>query len=81
MYAPKWSARTYTEEEFISAWNSARSISDCARMLGLTIYGSTYSTIKNTAKYLELSDNHMVGQGWRSKIREGESAGLKKSTT
>lgn len=59
-----WNRRKYTEEEFIEAWGEARSIADVARRLGLTIYGSTYRTIKDTAKELGLTNEHMLGRGW-----------------
>lgn len=69
-YTPQWSRRSYTKEEFIDAWTSARSIADCAKKLGLSIYGTTNTTLKMTAKSLHLSSDHMTGQGWRSVDRE-----------
>ena len=63
-YKPYWRTRTYSKQEFIDAWNTSRSIAACARKLNLVIYGSTYMTLKNTAKSLNLSDEHMLGQGW-----------------
>lgn len=59
-----WSRRTYTEQEFIESWNNSLSIAECARRLNLTIYGGTYKTLKYTAEFLNLSSNHMTGQGW-----------------
>lgn len=59
-----WGRRTYTEKQFVDAWKSSSSIASVARALGLTIYGSTYSTLKNTAHELGLNSDHMTGQGW-----------------
>lgn len=59
-----WNRRKYTEEEFIEAWGQAKSIADVARQLDLSIYGSTYRTLKDTAKELGLNDDHMLGRGW-----------------
>ena len=57
-----WSKRTYTESEFTSAWLESISIAECARKLNLARYGSTYSTLKATAKELEMTSDHMLGQ-------------------
>lgn len=59
-----WSRRSYTEDEFRTAWSESRSIAQCASKLGLTIYGSTYSTMKTTASELGLDTAHMSGQSW-----------------
>lgn len=61
-----WNARGYTKEEFIKAWSDSPSIAECARRLGLTIYGSTYRTLKLTARDLGLTSDHMTGQGWNT---------------
>ena len=58
-----WSRRKYSQEEFINAWNSSYSIAQVARELKLNIYGSTYLTLKETAKELGLTRTHMTGQG------------------
>lgn len=57
-----WNRRTYTKEEFIDSWNTSRSIAECLRKLDLTIYGSSYSTAKQTAEELGLTRDHMLGQ-------------------
>ena len=59
-----WNARTYTKEEFIVAWSNPQSIAAVARQLGLTIYGSTYKTLKATAEDLGLEKVDRSGQGW-----------------
>lgn len=59
-----WNRRSYTKEQFVAAWSSAPSIAECARKLGLTIYGSTYTTLRTTAKECSLDEQHMTGQGW-----------------
>lgn len=63
-YKPYWNTRTYSKEEFIIAWNNSRSIAECGRNLGLTVYGTTYKTLRLTAKSLDLDESHMLGQGW-----------------
>lgn len=64
IYTPHWSRRTYSQEEFIAAWTSSRSLAQCARMLGLDFHGSTNRTLKSTAESLGLTAEHMLGQGW-----------------
>lgn len=61
----QWSRRSYTEEDFLKAWEEADSIAEVARKLKLTIYGTTYTTLKNTAKILNLTTSHFSGQAWR----------------
>lgn len=61
-----WNRRTYTESQFTQAWNASRSVAECARSLDLSVYGSTYVTLRNTAKVLGLTEDHMMGQGWNS---------------
>ena len=58
-----WNKRTYTEQEFIDAWLGSESIAECIRKLELSIFGSTYATLKGTAKELNLPSDHMLGQG------------------
>ena len=59
-----WGRRSYTEEQFRDAWENSVSIAEVARKLNLTIYGSTYKTLRHAAKELELSEDHFLGQGW-----------------
>lgn len=58
-----WNTRRYSQEEFIAAWIASYSIAEVARKLNLTLYGSTYETLKSTAKELKLNTDHMSGQG------------------
>ena len=60
-----WNRRKYTESQFIEAWYASDSMAEVARKLQLTIYGSTYETIKKTAKELNLKQTHMTGQAHR----------------
>lgn len=62
--AVNWNIRSYTKQEFTEAWNSSASIAQCATKLGLSIYGSTYPSLKGAALELGLNDKHMTGQGW-----------------
>ena len=64
-----WSRRRYSEEEFVVACSSARSIAECAVILGLVPAGGTYKTIKNTAKHLGIDISHMGGQAWSRGLR------------
>lgn len=59
-----WKRRKYSQEEFKDAWLSSDSIAECARKLDLTIYGSTYISLKDAATELGLNTEHMVGQNW-----------------
>lgn len=59
-----WNRRAYTKSEFMEAWNSSLSIAQCARTLGLSIYGNTYLSLKEAASDLGLNNEHMTGQGW-----------------
>ena len=57
------SRHSYTEEEFTEAWSTSLSIAECARKLGLKAAGGNYLTLKNRAKQLGLSRDHMTGSG------------------
>ena len=59
-----WNKRKYTEEEFISAWESSSSVAECLRKLDLNQYGSAHQIAKDTAAKLGLTRDHMTGQGW-----------------
>ena len=56
----EWARRKYTKEEFISAWEKADSVKECAKILGLNTQGGYSKTVKTTAKALNLSDTHMT---------------------
>lgn len=62
--AVNWNRRSYTREKFREAWNSSLSIAQCARALDLSIYGNTYLSLKEAAAELNLTNEHMTGQGW-----------------
>lgn len=59
-----WNRRKYTEQEFINAWSSSRSIAECLRKLGHADRGGNYRAAKETAQELNLTSEHMTGQGW-----------------
>lgn len=61
----QWHRRSYTQEQFIKAWEESKSVTECARKLNLNIYGSTHTTIKETALSLGLTKDHFTGSGWR----------------
>jgi hypothetical protein len=56
----KWKRRSYTEEEFKTAWNSSESIAEVARKLGCNRSGSGFYTLRNAAKELNLTQDHMA---------------------
>lgn len=60
----QWNRRSYSKEEFQDAWLSSKSIAEVIRKLDLALYGSTYSTLKKTAKALNLGNEHFKGQAW-----------------
>lgn len=62
-------SRTYTEDDFIEAWNNSVSMAECARRLNIVPAGGNYSSIKNFAMRLGLSNQHMAGQGWSKGTR------------
>lgn len=66
-YKPNWNLRTYSEDEFIAAWRSSRSVAGCAKRLNLTVFGTTHRTLTSTAESLGLNKDHMTGQGWNRK--------------
>lgn len=56
-----WSRRSYTEEEFLVAWDESTCLSDVLRRLGLPIHGGNINTLKRTAEILGLSREHFTG--------------------
>lgn len=54
-----WNKRKYTKSEFTDAWQSATTIADCARRLGLVSKGGTYKSLRLAAKDLGLNEDHM----------------------
>ncbi len=59
-----WSARRYTKEEFILAWEESKSIADVLRVLNIVPAGGNYQSLNSAAKELGLTKSHMTGQGW-----------------
>lgn len=64
-----WNRRSYTQEEFIKAWNSSTSIAQVADKIGCNRSGGGYATIKSAAQELQLSDEHMQGQAWNTGLK------------
>jgi len=62
--AIKWKQRKYTQEQFTEAWTSSSSIADVIRKLELSAFGSTYQTLRDTARLCGLTKAHMTGQAW-----------------
>jgi hypothetical protein len=66
-----WDRRSYTEEEFIAAWNASSSIAECCRKLNVMLSGGAAKSFTRTARALGLSNSHMEKQynattGYRS---------------
>ena len=59
-------ARSYTDEEFIEAVANNKSWRQVLFSLGLREGGGTYVYVKNLAKKLNLSTEHMTGKRWNS---------------
>ena len=57
-------SRKYSEEQFVEAWNSSLSVRQVLDKLGLKAAGGNYSCANNYAKELNLTKDHMKGQGW-----------------
>lgn len=57
-------ARKYTDQEFIEAVQSARSIRQVLNRLGLKEAGGNYATCQARIKTLRLDTSHMTGTGW-----------------
>ena len=73
-YTPHWNRRKYTQEQFIEAWMSSKTIAECGNKLNLVSIGAGYRNLKKTAEYLSLPFDHMMGQSWNK-----GSVGLKKA--
>ena len=51
-----WGNRKYSKEDFIQAWNSSTTASECARKLGLSAAGGTVDRLRKMARELELQE-------------------------
>tara|TARA_B100000073_G_C23488061_1_gene474416 strand:+ start:168 stop:629 length:462 start_codon:yes stop_codon:yes gene_type:complete len=56
--------RNYTDEDFIEAWTTSSSIRQVLNKLGLAEAGGNYACAKKRAATLNLTKDHMLGQGW-----------------
>lgn len=56
--------RTWTDQQFIDAVASSKSVRQVLLKLGLCATGSAYDTVRNNVARLELSTEHFTGQGW-----------------
>lgn len=64
--AINFSRRTYTEEQFREAYMGSETIAEVLRKLNLTTYGSSYESVKNTAKELGLTSDHLLGNSYKN---------------
>lgn len=64
--------RSYTDQEFIDAVKTSRSIQETIQKIGLHVCGGNYQTIRRNAARLNLSLDHFLGQSWN----KGDTHGL-----
>ena|SRR3990167_3008273 len=58
----RWNRRKYTQEEFKNAWLTSESISEVARKLNCNRSGGGFYTLKNAAKEMFLTQDHMASE-------------------
>jgi len=73
--------RSYTDQEFIKAVKTSRSIQETIRKIGIHVCGGNYQTIRRNALRLNLSLDHFSGQSWNKGNVAGLSNGLKRPMT
>jgi len=56
----RWGRRSYTQEQFIDAWNSSTSISQVAKKLNTNRSGSGFYALRDAAVSLGLNQDHMA---------------------
>lgn|SRR6185436_9418060 len=64
-------SRKYTDEQFIEAVKTARSIRQILCNLGLREAGGNYASCRERIKALNLDTSHMKGMGWNSGQKHG----------
>ena len=70
----QWGRRKYSETEFTNAWLGSLSIAQVAEKLNCNKTGGGYTTLRDTAKHLGLSKDHMTGQAWNKGVRRKSTA-------
>lgn len=58
-----WNKRKYTEEQFIQAWLSSKTVGEVARKLGCNHSGGGHVVLRAAALELNLSADHMIDYG------------------
>jgi hypothetical protein len=58
-----WNKRKYTQEAFIQAWLSSKTVGEVARKLGCNHSGGGYVVLRMAARELNLRTDHMVEYG------------------
>ena len=58
-----WNKRKYTQEEFIQAWLSSKTIGEVAKKLGCNQSGGGYVVLRAAAQELKLPADHMINYG------------------
>jgi hypothetical protein len=58
-----WKKRKYTQEEFIQAWLTSKTIGEVAKKLGRNHSGGGYVVLRAAAQQLDLPTDHMIEYG------------------
>jgi hypothetical protein len=58
-----WKKRRYTQEEFILAWLTSKTLGAVAKKLGCNRSGGGYVVLRAAAQQLNLSTDHMIEYG------------------
>ena len=68
--------RKYTDEQFVDAVRTARSLRQVLSLLGLKEAGGNYAALKRRIKELHLDTSHMTGQTWNRGVVRGPQVDL-----
>jgi hypothetical protein len=58
-----WHKRKHTQEEFIRAWLSSKTLGEVAKRLGCNHSGGGYVVLRRAAQELNLATSHMIDYG------------------
>jgi hypothetical protein len=58
-----WNKRKYTQEEFVRAWLSSKTIGEVTKKLGCNHSGGGYVVLRAAARQLDLPTDGMIGYG------------------
>lgn len=58
-----WNKRKYTQEQFVQAWLSSKTVGEVAKKLGCNHSGGGYVVLQAAARFLDLPIDHMIEYG------------------